>query len=61
MNLLVRRWLKQYRLLANDGADGGTKASEGSVGVTTLGVAALSCFIFAITMNGDCSDKLESL
>lgn len=55
---LVSHWLEQYQPLANDG-DGGTGAGEGSVGVTSLGVVALSCFQFAMTMNRDRGVKLE--
>jgi hypothetical protein len=34
-------------------------ASEGSLGVTAGGVAALSFFEFAMTMNGDCRNNLK--
>jgi hypothetical protein len=52
--------LQQYRSLALDG-DGGTAVGDGSVGVTAPGVAALSCFELAMTMDIACGDKLEIL
>jgi hypothetical protein len=47
---LVRRWLEQCSVTAGDG----------SIGVTALGVAALSCFELAMTVTEDCGDKLEN-